>query len=150
MTQYDNWFVPLPSDLKFEWETEYDKMNIYLNTHYFDDQDAFVTTVSEHGQVIRLTPEMDYKISRRTHCNSLNELENMVASYRSAARRKGVPHRLAEMMQHGEPLPMPIVMKRNQRMYIVGGNTRLDVAEILGVSPNPRVIFVDLDELRLE
>lgn len=150
MLHYDNWQPLTPSDLAFEHETEWDKMRYFLNTTFFDQKENFVSLVSQHGRIVRLTRHGDQQVNRRTHCASIAELEDMVSTYRSAARRKGVPTQLAHMMRAGEPLPTPLLMKRGNEIYVVGGNTRLDVAEILQITPDPKVTFVDLDALDLE
>lgn len=146
-TEYDAWVRPTEDDLKFEWETEHDKMSVYLNTDYFNSEENFLKVFREHGKVMRLPREVDAKVGRRTHCDSVEEVEMMVSTYRSASRRKGVPTKLAEMMKNGEPLPMPIIIRFNGSLKVMSGNTRLDIAEILEVTPDPKVLFVDLDKV---
>lgn len=120
-------------------------MRHFLNTSFFDDKKRMVDLISRHGVVKRLTRAGDARVERRTHCETIEELEDMVASYRSAARRKGVPTSLEQAMLKGERLPTPIIMQRYKRMFVIGGNTRLDVAEILDVQPDPKILFVNLD-----
>jgi hypothetical protein len=145
MIRYDNWFFPTTQDLRFEHETEWDKMRMFLGTSFFDDEQRMVDLIEKYGKAKRLNKAADQKLSRRTYADSIEEVEDMVSSYRSAARRKGVPTKLAEMFQNGDPLPMPLVMQRRARGFIVGGNTRLNIAEIVGVTPDPKVVYVNLD-----
>lgn len=145
MIKYDNWFIPTMADLHFEWESEWDKMRFFLNTSYFDDATRMVELIQRFGKAKRLPKSADRKLRRRTHCSSVEQVEDMVASYRSAARRKGVPTALAAAFEEGKPLPMPLVMQRYQTGYIVGGNTRLNIAEILDVQPDPKVFYINLD-----
>ncbi len=145
MVRYNNWFFPTTQDLRFEHETEWDKMRFFLNTSFFDDEQRMVDLIEKYGKAKVLNKAADRKLSRRTHADTVDQVEDMVASYRSAARRKGVPTALAAAFQNGDPLPMPIVMQRYRTGYIVGGNTRLNIAEILGVTPDPKVVYVNLD-----
>lgn len=148
MLHYDNWHRPTDQDLEFEWETEWDKLRYYLDTDFFDDRENFVDACQK-GRVVRLTRHGDDHVERRTYCDSIQELEDTVSTYRSAERRKGMPTKLAEMMQNNMALPTPILFRYRGSVYCVGGNTRLDVARILQVSPDPQVLLVDLDAMGL-
>ncbi len=144
---YDAWYFPSQKELRLEWSSEYDKMRQFLSTSFFDDENRFVDFLGTRANIkmVRLPLSVDENIRRRTFCSSIDELERMVSTYRSAARRKGVPTKLAEMMEQGEQLPTAIIMRRKGKTYVVGGNTRLDVCRILHVNPDPLVAYYDLD-----
>ena len=52
---------------------------------------------------------------------------------------------LRNRMESGEPLDAPIILKSDNRLHLVSGNTRLMVAQALGV--RPQVLIVDMARL---
>lgn len=144
---FDNWIYPDAKQLHIEWLYEHDKMPHYLGTDKYNDEQTFLNEVKRNGHVIRLTHLMDMRVGRRSHTGSIHSLDSLLATYRSAEFRKGVPDRLLNAMKNGEAIPMPILWQKGQNMYVVGGNTRLDVARIANVTPDPKVLLVKMNDL---
>lgn len=48
------------------------------------------------------------------------------------------------LMENGNPIHAPIILKKNGRYHKVAGNTRLMVARALGIRPT--VVIVDMDD----
>lgn len=140
ITQYDSWRPQSQKELETEWLYEHDKMEYFLNTDRFNDLEEFLD-VCKKGRVIRLTMAQDRKVHRRTFMRTVKDVEGLVASYRSAEFRKGVPTNLYNAFKNKEPIPRPIIFNQKGQDYIIGGNTRLTVARIAGVTPDPQVLY---------
>ena len=141
---FDNWEYPSRYQLHIEWKYEHDKMPGYLGTDRYNSEQNFLHDVKQYGKVIRLTRAMDMNVGRRSHSNSIKSLDRLLSTYRSAEFRKGVPDRLLNAFKNQESIPMSILWKKNGRMFVVGGNTRLDVARIAHISPDPKVLVVNM------
>ena len=50
--------------------------------------------------------------------------------------------RIVQGLQSGDPLPLPIIVKGSQGMWILAGNTRQAVTRVLGFVPE--AILIDL------
>lgn len=144
--RYDAWSLPTRDDLGFEYDTEIDKFTNFIDAPALMERAGFIDIMSQFGVPTRLTRARDRSINRRSHCRSIPAIDRLVATYRSAARREGVPGRLAAAMRAGEPIPMPIIVRQYGVEWCLGGNTRLSVAEVLRVEPGAMVLLLDLDQ----
>ena len=70
--------------------------------------------------------------------NSLEDVESMVSSY---IKPRDV-ERIATGLKSKDKLPMPIILKGKRGLFILAGNTRLNVSYIMGVKPKVAIIDV--------
>lgn len=53
--------------------------------------------------------------------------------------------RIIEGFESNDKLPMPIILKSKLGMFIMAGNTRQNVARIMGITP--KAILINLDKI---
>ena len=105
----------------------------------FNDRAHFEESL-KNAQVVNLTPTTDRKISNRSHTGSIEGLKSLVGTY----HRPRDVDRIVQGIESGVKMPMPIVLKGSQGMWIMAGNTRLDTAFILG--NKPKVLMVNVSK----
>lgn len=126
------WRKPTESELELEYYLEvelkgnkgrFGKSCISLQDFKEAAQNAYVQPMSEYR---------DSKVDYRSHCYDRESLTSLLKSYRSwpEFRNEETVERLYSGIINGEVIPMPIIMmdKEKDRMIILGGNTRADVA----------------------
>lgn len=103
----------------------------------FADFDDFKIRM-KRARVINLTSQIDNQITNRSHTTSIEGLKSLVSGY---VRPRDVD-RISKGIINDDKLPMPIVLKGTRGMWIMAGNTRLDVAFLLG--NKPKVLMIDV------
>lgn len=132
------WIKPTEDNLKHEFKVE-----IQLKGNKFFDSYEQFKQQADKATVVELTDEIDRKISYRSRTSSKQQLINLIRGYRSYPefRNEQTIENLYQRIGAGETMTMPIVIKfKNGSMRVLGGNTRLDVAFQLGVSPKVLMI----------
>jgi hypothetical protein len=105
----------------------------------FDTYQDFVSALRT-APIITLTKEHDRRVMNRSHTSSIDDLKSLVGGY-------NMPRdvdRIVQGYQSNAPMPHPIILKGSQGEWIMAGNTRLDTAFILGVTP--KVLYVDVSK----
>lgn len=77
-------------------------------------------------------------INNLSYNYSLDELRNMVSGY-------NVPRdvdRIIKGFENKKQLPYPVILKGTKGMFIMSGNTRLNVARLMGITP--KALLVDI------
>lgn len=150
LTQYitEKWVFPDDKTLKADF-SEYKKKEDYkwkrraeqigCRFPIFTDFADFKNTLKA-AKVINLTPQIDNQINNRSQCSSIESLKSLVGSY---VRPRDVD-RIVQGIMSDAKLPMPIVLKGNNGMWIMAGNTRLNTAFLLG--NKPKVLMVDVSK----
>jgi hypothetical protein len=69
-----------------------------------------------------------FRINNLSHTDSIEELKDLVSSY----KRPRDVDRIVNGMKKGDKIPIPIVLKGKKGYWIMAGNTRINVARILG------------------
>lgn len=103
----------------------------------FEDFRSFVSDLRAASVVI-LDEKTDSQILNRSHTRSIESLKSLVSSYQMPRD----VDRIVSGFKNNDPIPFPIVLKGAKGMWIMAGNTRLDTAFILGVTP--KVLLVDV------
>jgi hypothetical protein len=91
--------------------------------------------------VITLTKAHDRNIENRSHTGSIESLKDLVSGYYQPRN----VDRIVQGYESNAKMPHPIVLKGSKGEWIMAGNTRLDTAFIMGVTP--RVIVVDVSDV---
>ena len=133
---YNAWRALTDKEIRQEYEWEYPKVEPVFGD-IFPTADDFVTAAKQ-GKIVTLTKSRDRQIAYRSHSDDLAELKEMVESYRFPRD----VDRIVEGYENNAAIPYPIVLDKNGSWRIMSGNTRLDTAFILGVTPKILVVEV--------
>ena len=136
------WIVPDKKTLKREYmvEVEFKGME-YL----FDGVRDFLDRISD-GEIMKLSKSVDRKIAYRSHTKTYESLVGLLQSYRSwpEFRNYNTVDNLYNIMENGGTMDMPLVLRGpSGRMRVLAGNTRLDVAFQVGITP--KILIIDID-----
>lgn len=103
-----------------------------------------------NGEQVEINSKIDSKIANRSHTQNYGELIDLISSYRSypAYRNEKTVMNLYDRIQNGESLDMPIILRRENNLRVMSGNTRMDVAFQQGT--NPVCLIVDIPEVLQE
>tara|TARA_R110002051_G_scaffold77031_6_gene140513 strand:+ start:10578 stop:11045 length:468 start_codon:yes stop_codon:yes gene_type:complete len=140
---YSAWRMPDSKNLKQEYNVEY--------KHHVRDQigdiwptyNDFVDDVKK-AKKTKVSKSMDRSISNRSRTQSKEQLIRLVKGYASwpEFRNEKSIDKLYSRIENNESLDMPLVLKTNNGLQVMAGNTRMDVAFQQGVSPTVLVIDV--------
>jgi hypothetical protein len=144
--QFNNWVFPNAATLEADFQ-EYKKKEDYkwksraesmgFRFPIFDTFQDFVSALKS-APVITLTKEHDRRVMNRSHTSSIEGLKSLVGTYQMPRD----VDRIVQGYQSNAPMPHPIILKGTHGEWIMAGNTRLDTAFIMGVTP--KVLYVDV------
>lgn len=140
------WVIPDEKELREEYYKEYEIKSNVKNT--FDDPfptvDDFVRAANR-SYTLELTKESAGRINNLSKTNSFETLHDLIKSYRSYGtfRTEKTLRNLYERIRNCEPTYMPIVLMTSDKMFVLAGNTRINIALQLGIRPT--VLLIDLD-----
>lgn len=103
----------------------------------FDTFQDFVSALRS-APVITLTKEHDSRVMNRSHTSSIDGLKSLVSGY---FMPRDVD-RIVRGYQTNAAMPYPIILKGSRGEWIQSGNTRCDVAFIMGIEP--KILLVDV------
>lgn len=98
------------------------------------------TQALKKAKVIKLFKGEAEKIGHVALNDNLTDLKSMVSSY----QRPRDVDRIVKGFESNAKMPMPIILKGKKDQFIMAGNTRLNVAYIMGILP--QVLVVDVSE----
>lgn len=93
----------------------------------FKDEEDFKLSL-KNSPVINLD-DLRSEVHHMTSIKDMNQLRKLVGLY----QRPRDIDRIIEGIQTGASIPMPIILKGQKGLFIMAGNTRQNVAYILGV-----------------
>lgn len=142
---YTGWVKPTPKDLELEYKVEYSIKPLKAMTN-----DAFPTfkdflDAANRGKVISVTPQIDRQIGYRSRTKSKEQILNLIRGYASYPqfRNENTIEAIYKAFEDNTEMTMPIVLKMpDGSMRIMGGNTRMDIAIQMGVTPKVLLIEV--------
>lgn len=145
---YNNWTFPDTKTMKSDF-SEYKKKEkkkwesragaLGMRWPIFKDFNHFKDSLRK-AEVVKLTPAFDNRISNRSHTHSIEDLKQLVSGY---IRPRNVD-RIVNGFEDNDRIPYPIVLRTQRGMWIMAGNTRLDAAFIMDITPT--VLIVDVDK----
>lgn len=145
---YKNWIFPSLSVMKSDFE-EYKKkeekkwkrraQQIGMKFPMFKDFEDFQNKLKT-SPVVNHNERFDRDINNRSNCNSIKCLKELVSTY---VRPRDVD-KIYNGFQRNDKIPYPIVVQGSRGKWILAGNTRLDVAFILGIPA--KSILINLEE----
>ena len=140
------WKRPDNKSIQHEYDIEYTHHAKHHYGHIFPTAEHFRNAIKA-SPVVKISPEMDRKISYRSHTRDFDDLHSLISTYSSYPefRNKDTLTSLNNRIKSGAPTDMPIVFKhKDGSMRIFSRNTRMDLANHHGVTPE--VIMVDLEK----
>jgi type IV secretory pathway VirB9-like protein len=143
--QFNNWIIPSDKDIELEYKIEYDIKPLKRITN-----DAFPTVndfkeAVKSGEVVNVTKSFDRKISYRSRTKSKEEIISLIKGYASYPefRNEKTIEAIYEAFKDNKPMKMPFIIEMpNGKMRIMSGNTRLDIAQQLGITPKAILIKI--------
>ncbi len=140
VVSYNAWVIPDEDTLRREFKVEHE----YKNLNLFDDVEEFFDAIEE-GDIVSINRSDDSRIMNRSRTGSFDSLLNLISSYASYPkyRNEDTLRDLYNKMEENKELDFPIVLQYpDGRRRIFSGNTRMDVAFQLGITP--KVILVNV------
>jgi hypothetical protein len=140
---YNKWVKPTDKDLELEYKIEYDIKPLKgLTNNAFPTVDDF-KKAAKAGRVMEVTPQIDRKIAYRSRTGSRNEIISLIKGYASYPefRNEKTIDNIYKAFENNTPMTMPIVLEMpDGSMRVMGGNTRMDIAQHSGI--NPKVLLI--------
>jgi hypothetical protein len=135
---FDNWVMPSMEDLEREYRIEHEMKGLEA----FDSLEEYLSAVNE-GEVVTITPEEDDVIGGRSFTSNQENLLRMIRGYRSYPefRNEGTVQAIYDGFNNNSPMVLPIVIEyADGEREIFSGNTRMDIAGHLGITPKVLLI----------
>jgi len=134
---YDSWIPLSDEQIAQEYEWEYGKVEPVFGD-IFPTLDDFKEAVKS-GQVKRWTEDLDNRTGNRSQVSSLEDLKDLVSGYQFPRD----VDRIVKGFEENDPIPHPIVLQTGEDSYwVMSGNTRMDTAYILGITPEVLVLDI--------
>lgn len=143
VSTFRNWIVPDASVLAREFKVEHELKGL----HYFKNLNDFLNAV-KGGKIISVDNNLDKKILRRSRTSTFDSLFRLISTYRSYPefRNEKTLQAIYDGFKANKPMEMPIILNLpNNKLSIFSGNTRMDVAFQLGITP--KVILVNVNDM---
>lgn len=134
--KYNRWRELTSDEIALEYKVEYRHIKpVYGDV--FPTVEDFQKAVKK-AKVMEVTPAIDRKISYRSHTTSIDDLESLVSTY----KRPRDIQRIIKGYKENAKMPYPLVISHKGKLRVMGGNSRMDVAFILGFNPKVKVIEI--------
>lgn len=136
---FNNWRKLTLKEIKFEYMVEYPKLKRVVGD-IFPKESDFVSAM-KNAKVQKVNKAFDRKIDYRSGTRSIEDLKDLVSTYQYPRD----VDRIVQGYETNAKMPMPIVVSWNngKNLRVMGGNTRMDTAFIMGIEP--QVLILDLD-----
>ena len=147
--KYNNWSMPDQKTMKADFDEykfkEYKKWKDRANTMgmrfpLFKSFSDYVNTLST-GKVITVTNEIWHRVGNLSDNSSIEDIETMVSGYYMPRDVQ----RIKNGFESDVKIPYPVILKgKKGGLFIMSGNTRLNVAKVLGITP--KSLLIDISE----
>lgn len=94
----------------------------------------------KNGKIIKITESWIDRIDNLSDLNNIEDLRELVQSYK---RPRDIDS-IIRGLENNEKLPYPIVLKGNRGYHMLAGNTRINTARIMDITP--KAILIDVSE----
>lgn len=136
--RYSNWRKLTEDEIRFEYMVEYSKLKPWSGD-IFPTENDFIREFHSSGGPLKITKHINSMMGYRSNCSSIECLKSLVATYRYPRD----VDRIIRGYVHNHPMPYPVVVHSKRKGYrVMGGNTRMDVAFILGFEPVAWVVEI--------
>lgn len=141
---YDNWVRYTPQSLKDDF-VEYKKKEsskwkgrsrvIGSRWPMFDSMEQFQQALYQ-ADIVNI--DTLGNVNNLTKNRTLDDIKHMVGGYQMPRD----VDRIVQGYENNVPLPLPIILKGNDGLWIMAGNTRQSTARVLGIKP--QALLVDI------
>jgi hypothetical protein len=140
---FNNWVLPSQTSIEKEYNVEYKHHIINIFGELWPTPDDFTQAVN-NAIVISLSKEDDFHVENRSHTKNMVDLVDLVSTYRSWPEFRNMITLKDMIMRFKEnnPMTMPIILTENDNYYIMSGNTKLDIAFMMGITPKALIIKI--------
>jgi hypothetical protein len=110
----------------------------------FPDLKSFVSAV-KNAKILKVTPTIDSSIAYRSRTRNKESLLSLIRGYASYPefRNEKTIESIYDGYRENSPMKMSIVLKlQDGTMRVMGGNTRMDAANHLGITPQVLLVTV--------
>jgi hypothetical protein len=137
VTNYNSWVRYNPQSLLDDFE-EYKKKETskwQSRSQRIGSRWPMFDTLEDFQQALDQAPIVNIDklgpVNNLTKNRSLDDIKDMVGSYQMPRD----VDRIVQGYENNVPLPLPIILKGNNGLWIMAGNTRQSTARVLGVTP---------------
>lgn len=137
---YTKWIQPTLDELRQEYKVEHEKKGLGLFKTFNDFKKAV-----DNAKMESISKSADSKISNRSNTRSFDELLDLIKGYASYPkyRNEDTLKNLYSRFKTNKPMTMPMVLEyKNKSRRIFAGNTRMDIAFQLGITPKVLILLV--------
>jgi hypothetical protein len=95
------------------------------------------------GEIVSLTKSLDSMVDNRSRTKNMKQLTSLLKSYRSwpEFRNEKTTQAIVDGFKNNEPMKMPFILEyAPDDWWIMSGNTRLDIAYMMGIIPKVIII----------
>lgn len=137
LVKFNNWVDLTDEQIKQEYEWEYISHQKRSGFNPWPTLEEFKKAVTD-GDVEALTEAADRNVGNRSRCKDLEDLKDLTSGYRFPRD----VDRIVRGYKEGHAMPYPIILEQGTRRWVMSGNTRLDAAFIMGITPKVLVLKV--------
>lgn len=144
VVNYDNWVRYTPQSLKDDF-LEYKKKEArkwQSRAQQIGSRWPMFDTLADFQRALDQAPIVNIdklaNVNNLTKNRSLEDIADMVSGYQMPRD----VDRIVQGYENNVPLPLPIILKGNNGLWIMAGNTRQSTARVLGITP--RALLVDI------
>jgi len=144
---YNKWVRYTPESIKLDWyeykkkeDIKWKQRAVFLKSRWplFNSLDHFKKEL-DNAKIVKFNDFLLDKVNNATDLTNMDDLRNLVSSY---IKPRDID-RIINGFVKGEKIPLPIILKSKGKYFIMAGNTRQNVARIMGFVPKALVINVD-------
>lgn len=143
-TSFNNWtrFTDASLEADFQEYKQKEQSKWKQRAEWIQARWPLFQDIQEFRQALSAAPIVDVdslrSVQNLTKNRNIQDIKDMVSSYawpRDVAR-------IQQGYQENHKMPLPIIIKGQQGMWIMAGNTRQSVARVMGITP--RALLVDV------
>jgi hypothetical protein len=143
-TSFNNWtrFTDASLEADFQEYKQKEQSKWKQRAEWIQARWPLFQDIQEFRQALSAAPIVDVdslrSVQNLTKNRNIEDIKDMVSSYawpRDVAR-------IQQGYQENHKMPLPIIIKGQQGMWIMAGNTRQSVARVMGITP--RALLVDV------
>ena len=143
-TSFNNWtrFTDASLEADFQEYKQKEQSKWKQRAEWIQARWPLFPDIQEFRQALSAAPIVDVdslrSVQNLTKNRNIEDIKDMVSSYawpRDVAR-------IQQGYQENHKMPLPIIIKGQQGMWIMAGNTRQSVARVMGITP--RALLVDV------
>jgi hypothetical protein len=143
-SEFNNWVMPSQKAIEKEYNVEYKHHIIYSFGELWPILGDFESAI-KNAQIVSLSEDDDKKVYNRSNTKNMESLVNLVSAYRSWPEFRNMDT-LKDMVirfKENKPMTMPIILKENKYFHLMSGNTKLDIAFMMNITPKALVIDIN-------